>query len=97
MAISFNPLSVLSGFDLTKLNQNFQSIKTALTDGLSRSGGSPNQMEADIDMNGNSLLNVGSMSFDVFSEFADDASAAVGGVQVGEFYRTGSVVKQRVA
>lgn len=58
MAISFNPLSVLSGFDLTKLNQNFQNIKASLSDGLSRTGGSPNQMEADIDLNSNDLLNV---------------------------------------
>lgn len=67
MAINFNPLSVLSGFDLTKLNQNFQSIKASLSDGLSRSGGSPNQMEADIDMNSNDLLNVKQIDAEVLT------------------------------
>lgn len=31
------------------------------------------------------------------SDYADDAAAATGGVAVGEFYRTGSIVKVRVA
>lgn len=65
MAINFNPLDVLSGFNLTKLNQNFQNIKTALTDGLSRSGNGSNQMEADIDLNSNDLLNVNSIDANV--------------------------------
>lgn len=30
------------------------------------------------------------------SEYADDTAAAAGGIAVGQFYRTGSVVKQRV-
>lgn len=30
-------------------------------------------------------------------DFADDAAAAVGGVAVGELYRTGSILKVRVA
>ena len=31
------------------------------------------------------------------SEYADDTAAAAGGVEVGEFYRTGSAIKVRVA
>lgn len=31
------------------------------------------------------------------TEYADDAAAAAGGVEIGYFYRTGSAVKQRVA
>lgn len=57
MAIPFNPDSVTSGFNLTKLNSNFDKTKTALSDALSRSGNGPNQMEADIDLNSNDLLN----------------------------------------
>jgi hypothetical protein len=36
-------------------------------------------------------------TFDVLDEYADDAAASAGGVEVGELYRTGSAVKQRVA
>jgi len=32
----------------------------------------------------------------ILAEYADDAAAATGGVTVGEFYRTGSIVKQRI-
>lgn len=97
MAISFNPLTVLSGFNLTSINSNFQSIKTALLDGLSRSGQTPNQMNADIDMNSNDIINIKNFLLVAPSEFADDASAAAGGVLVGGLYRTGSIVKVRVA
>lgn len=31
------------------------------------------------------------------TDYADDTAAAAGGVAIGEFYRTGSVVKIRVA
>lgn len=43
------------------LNENFARIEAALEDTLSRSGATPNQMEADIDLNGNDLLNVDSI------------------------------------
>lgn len=33
----------------------------------------------------------------VLSNFADDAAAAIGGVLVGQLYRTGSIIKVRVA
>jgi hypothetical protein len=33
---------------------------------------------------------------EIRGEFADDAAAAAGGVQVGELYRTGSAVQVRV-
>ena len=42
------------------LNDNFTSIKTAVENTLSRDGTSPNQMQADLDMNGFSILNLGS-------------------------------------
>lgn len=58
MAIEFTPDDVASGYNLTKLNGNFDKIDVALQDALSRSGQTPNQMEADIDLNNNDLLNV---------------------------------------
>lgn len=40
------------------LNENFQHIADAFENTLSRDGSTPNQMEADIDLNSNDLLNV---------------------------------------
>lgn len=50
------------------LNAALRAIEAALDDLLSRVGEAPNQMEADLDMNGHALLNVGS---------SDDSSALV--------------------
>jgi len=36
-------------------------------------------------------------SISTFADFADDAAAALGGIDVGQFYRTGSFIKMRVA
>lgn len=41
------------------LNANFDAIETALENTLSRDGTAPNQMEADLDLNGNDVLNAG--------------------------------------
>ncbi len=43
------------------INQNFEDISTAIEVTLSRDGTLPNQMEADLDMNSNDILNVGSI------------------------------------
>ena len=43
-----------------RINANSRLIETALENTLSRDGTSPNQMEADFDMNGNRILNVAS-------------------------------------
>lgn len=40
------------------INDNFAAIEAAFDDTVSRSGALPNQMEADLDLNGNDLLNV---------------------------------------
>lgn len=64
MAIDFDRNTITSGYSIDKINDNFDKLETALQDGLSRSGGSPNQMEADLDMNGFSVLNVGEISID---------------------------------
>lgn len=57
MAIQFIKNVISAGFNLAKLNENFTKIETSLQDGVSRSGQSPNQMEADLDLNNNDLLN----------------------------------------
>lgn len=54
--LSSNETSAVSA-----INANWALIETALEKTLSRDGTSPNSMSADIDMNGNDLLNVGSV------------------------------------
>jgi hypothetical protein len=51
-----------SGYaSVAAFNANFAAIETAIENTLSRDGTTPNQMEADIDMNDYSLLNVGGL------------------------------------
>lgn len=57
--------SVVSGYDLSKINSNFQKIQAELNDKvLYRNApiGEPNTLENDIDANGKKILNVGSFS-----------------------------------
>lgn len=54
----FNPPSISSGYLSTEaLNQAFVDISAALENTLSRDGTIPNQMEGDLDLNGNSIVN----------------------------------------
>lgn len=53
--------NVAGGFNLSKINDNFQKIETALNDGAlwrDNPDGEPNQMENDLDMNGNRIYNL---------------------------------------
>ena len=50
--------SVLDSSILPVITNNNTAIETALENTLSRDGTSPNQMDADFDMNGNQILNV---------------------------------------
>lgn len=59
MSIAVTLQNIVSGYNISKINANFQALKTAIQDGLSISGNSPNQMLADIDLNSNDLLNAG--------------------------------------
>lgn len=59
--------SLVSGFpSVTTLNDNFQAIEAALENTLSRDGSTPNHMNADLDMNGNRILNALAQSGDGF-------------------------------
>lgn len=62
MAINFIRDIISSGYNLTKINGNFAKIEAALSDGLSRSGNGPNELNSDLDMNGNNILNIKSFS-----------------------------------
>jgi hypothetical protein len=67
MAINPNLETISSGYNISKINSNFQAIGTALQDAVSRSGQAPNQMDADFDMNGNDILNVDNIDVNVLT------------------------------
>ena len=49
------------------LNNNFQNIQEAFDNTLSLDGSTPNAMSGDLDMNGNALLNIGTLDADSFT------------------------------
>ena len=58
MKISLSRL--LASFrSVEKLNNNFSTIETAFENTLSRNGETPNNMQAELDMDGNRIINVG--------------------------------------
>lgn len=66
--------NLTSGFASTAtLNANFDAIEAALENTLSRDGTTPNQMQADLDMNSKGILNLASL---------DVASLLINGVPV---------------
>jgi hypothetical protein len=55
--------TVSSGYQGTAtINDNFQKLRDAFDNTLSRDGSTPNFMDADLDMNGNDIINVGSVN-----------------------------------
>lgn len=53
--------SLTNSSAINTLNQNWDSIQEAFDNTLSRDGSTPNAMNADLDLNGNALLNVGTI------------------------------------
>lgn len=58
MAVDVTLDNITSGYNITKINTNFQRIDAALQDAVSLSGTTPNSMTSDLDMNGNTILNL---------------------------------------
>ena len=57
--------NINSGYaSVSALNDNFDLIEAALENTLSRDGTTPNTMSADLDLNSNNLLNVGTINAD---------------------------------
>ena len=71
MAKQPNLTNITSGYaSNTVLNANFEALRNALLNTVSRDGSTPNVMEADFDMNGNDILNAGGLfieGVDVFT------------------------------
>lgn len=49
--------TIVSGYDLGKINTNFQRIATAIENTVSRDGTLPNSLSADLDLNGKQIIN----------------------------------------
>jgi hypothetical protein len=66
-----NLTNITSGYaSNTVLNANFEALRNALLNTVSRDGSTPNVMEADFDMNGNDILNASGLfinGVDVFT------------------------------
>lgn len=58
MASKLTLISISSGFKGTDIETNFSSIEDEFDDTLSRTGKSPNTMEAELDMNSNKIRNL---------------------------------------
>jgi hypothetical protein len=74
---------------VNSINTNFAAVETAMENTLSRDGTTPNTMSADIDLNSNDLLNIGSLSFSgsnalvQLSDFSNGLTAYTGSALVG--------------
>lgn len=71
MAKQPNLTNITSGYaSNTVLNANFEALRNALLNTLSRDGSTPNAMNADLDMNSNDIVNAGGLfieGVDVFT------------------------------
>lgn len=81
MGVSYTPTTLEAGYNLAVINAQLTAIATALEDALSRSGAGTNTMTADLDLNGNNILNA-------LATYADNAAAVAGGLAVGTMYKT---------
>lgn len=73
----------------TTLNDNFNSIKEAFDNTLSRDGSTPNQMESDLDMNSNDILNAKDGTFTgTLSVAGVDINDILGGVGPGTVFNS---------
>lgn len=59
--LTLAPIGSFSQSAVTTINQNMDAVEAALEKTLSRDGTIPNQMTADLDMNENDILNVGTI------------------------------------
>lgn len=81
---------ILSGYlSAEKINEAMQAIQAALDNTISRDGTAPNQLEADLDMNGYTILNTGG---------GDDAASIINRGDMEEYVnaRASGLVVQRI-
>ena len=78
--------TISSGFaSNTQLNSNFEALNDKLENTLSLDGSTPNSMGADLDMNGNDIINTGNFDVDTLtvdgSTVQDAITAAAGDIR----------------
>ena len=68
MTKAANTVTITAGYaSNTQLNGNFEAVNAALENTLSLDGSTPNAMNADLDMNGESIINAGNVSADTLT------------------------------
>jgi hypothetical protein len=72
----------------TQLNNNFSALRTGFDNTLSLDGSTPNAMNADLDMNGNNILNASEVNVD--SLYINNISVVPGDVSLQTTYLTAS-------
>jgi hypothetical protein len=72
----------------TQLNNNFSALRTGFDNTLSLDGSTPNAMNADLDMNGNNILNASQVNVD--SLYINNISVVPGDVSLQTTYLTAS-------
>lgn len=55
-------ITLLSSTSITNIATNFERVKAALQDAVSREGNTPNQLNADLDLNNNDILNINALN-----------------------------------
>lgn len=84
MAVDVNLKTITAGYSLSSINENFGRIADALQDSVSRTGNTPNQMNADLDMNSNNLLNIKNLDVDGLTVNGVIISANPTGITAGD-------------
>lgn len=88
--------TINSGYLSTEaLNTAFDAVETAINNTLSRDGSTPNQMEADLDMNGYSILNMSTegsdlVTRDAMTEYVDERASGMLMMRSQKFTATAS-------
>lgn len=78
MAKKPNLKTITSGYAATTaLNENFEALRDALDNTVSRDGSVPNTMSADLDLNGNDIINASRILVDGTDYLADALAAKV--------------------
>lgn len=83
MASPYTPTTVNQGFGAeTEVNTNMTNIQTAFTTVLNKDDSTDNAMMVDLDMNGNDLLNVNSLTLKITSYTVAGVPAAASNARV---------------
>lgn len=83
MSTSYVPATFVANPTPLQLTEELEKIRVALDETLNRLGGTPNQMETDLDMNGNDILNAGNLSTGTGNVDLSQIEADIAALQAG--------------